>query len=293
MKIKLAFALLSLCVALVNGCLAQQSSPPSQTSTQPPAPAQSSGQPIQDNSFLIEEAYNQEEGVVQHINTFTRQRNGDWVYSFTQEWPVPGVKHQLSYSIPVMGFRDPADGGRGVGDVALNYRYQLIGDGNAKVAVAPRFTLLMPTGDSRKNLGNGAVGYQVNVPVSVVLSDAFVTHFNAGMTYTPSARNQNGDKASLTDFNLGQSTVWLARPNFNVMLEWLYTNEATVVGRHLTERSNGLLVNPGIRWAYNFKSGLQIVPGVSVPLGLGPSSGERGIFFYLSFEHPFRKVKEK
>jgi len=285
-KVRSAFAFLSLCVVLVNGCLAQQSSPPN------PAPAQSNNKTIQDNSFLIEEAYNQEEGVVQHINTYTRQRNGDWAYSFTQEWPVPGIRHQLSYTIPVMGFGDRADGGRGVGDIALNYRYQLIGNGDTKVAVAPRFSLLIPTGDSRKNLGNGAVGYQVNVPVSVVLSEAFVTHYNAGMTYTPSAKNQNSEKASLKDFNLGQSTIWLARPNFNVMLEWLWTSEASVVGQRLTQRSDGLLVNPGVRWAYNFKSGLQIVPGVSVPLGVGPSSGQRGIFLYLSFEHPFRKTKD-
>ena len=32
--------------------------------------------PIQDNSFLIEEAYNQEAGVVQHIQTFSRARDG-------------------------------------------------------------------------------------------------------------------------------------------------------------------------------------------------------------------------
>jgi hypothetical protein len=40
--------------------------------------------PIQDNSFLIEEAYNQERGVVQHINTFQRVHSGDWVYTFTR-----------------------------------------------------------------------------------------------------------------------------------------------------------------------------------------------------------------
>src|SRR6266508_301550 len=44
--------------------------------------------PIQDNSFLIEEAYNQEPGVIQHINTFARARGGGWGYSFTEEWPV-------------------------------------------------------------------------------------------------------------------------------------------------------------------------------------------------------------
>ncbi|MEN3333132.1 MAG: hypothetical protein V7641_2497 [Blastocatellia bacterium] len=291
-KIKSAFALLSMFFASVNGCLAQQ---PSSTPQPAPAPAsaQSNSKGIQDNSFLIEESYNQDEGVVQHINSFTRQRNGDWVYSFTQEWPAPSIKHQLSYSIPVMSFHDLADGGRGIGDIALNYRYQLIGDGDAKVAVSPRFTLLIPTGDSKKNLGNGAVGYQFNVPLSVVLSKAFVTHFNAGMTFTPSAKNERGEKANLKGVNLGQSTVWLTSPNFNVLLEWVWINQASVVGQKMTERSNSLLVNPGIRWAYNFKSGLQIVPGISVPLGLGPSHGERSILFYLSFEHPFKKIHEK
>src|SRR5438552_7990975 len=57
--------------------------------------------PIQDNSFLAEEAYNQEPGVVQHIQTFTRLWNSKtWAYSFTQEWPVPSHwRHQLSYTV--------------------------------------------------------------------------------------------------------------------------------------------------------------------------------------------------
>jgi hypothetical protein len=43
----------------------------------PPAEAPSQ---IQDNSFLIEEAYNQDPGVVQHIQTFARATRGDgWV----------------------------------------------------------------------------------------------------------------------------------------------------------------------------------------------------------------------
>ena len=48
--------------------------------------------PISDNSFLIEEAYNQEPGVVQHISNFSRAdlaaRLGP--IPFTQEWPFPG-----------------------------------------------------------------------------------------------------------------------------------------------------------------------------------------------------------
>jgi hypothetical protein len=69
-------------------------------------PAQEAAKPIQDNSFLVEEAYNQEAGVVQHISAFTRYRESkDWLYTFTQEWPVPGITHQLSYTLPLAGLQ--------------------------------------------------------------------------------------------------------------------------------------------------------------------------------------------
>ena len=55
---------------------------------------------IADNSFLIEEAYNQEPGVVQHINAFSRANGtGNWLYAFTQEWPVFSQMHQFSYTL--------------------------------------------------------------------------------------------------------------------------------------------------------------------------------------------------
>jgi hypothetical protein len=68
---------------------------------------------IQDNSFLIEEAYNQEAGVVQHIFTYMRSRGGTYASTFTQEWPVRGLTHQLSYTLPVQRRR---------GDALINYR---------------------------------------------------------------------------------------------------------------------------------------------------------------------------
>ena len=103
--------------------------------------------PIQDNSFLIEEAYNQEAGVVQHINSFARDRNKDWLYTFTQEWPVKSQKHQFSFTLPVQRAGSAPDGGKGISDIALNYRYQLINRGggdSSGVAVAPRISLLLP-----------------------------------------------------------------------------------------------------------------------------------------------------
>src|SRR4030095_9083925 len=57
---------------------------------------------IQDNSFLIEEAYHQEPGVVQHIlkipiNFINGSR--EITPSFTQEWPIFTQTHQFSYTI--------------------------------------------------------------------------------------------------------------------------------------------------------------------------------------------------
>ena len=275
--------LLPLCFLLVISSAPAQQPAPGAQNTKPPI--------IQDNSFLIEEAYNQEKGVVQHISAFLRQRNGDWVYTFTQEWPVFSQKHQFSFTVPVQRIGHAPDGGRGAGDIALNYRYQVFGTGDTRVAIAPRFSLLLPTGDDKKGLGAGVTGYQTNFPVSVAISDRLTTHWNAGTTYTPSAKNALGEKATLHDYNLGQSFIWQPSSRFNVMLETVWLSEESVIGSRLTERNSSAFVNPGIRWAYNFKSGLQIVPGIAVPIGIGPSRGDRGIFLYLSFEHPFTKQK--
>jgi len=84
---------------------------------------------IEDNSFLIEEAYNQEAGVVQHIfnAVYTNDsRHRGWSFSFTQEWPIFSQDHQFSYTIPSYRIVEGADRVYGVGDILLNYRYQAL-----------------------------------------------------------------------------------------------------------------------------------------------------------------------
>ena len=245
--------------------------------------------PIQDNSFLIEEAYNQEVGVVQHINTFTRyQDSKDWVYTFTQEWPFGSQAHQVSFTLPYQRLGASLDGKQGFGDVALNYRYQLLGDGDALVAISPRLSVLLPTGDAKTGYGRGALGLQVMFPVSWVLNDSFAAHTNIGATHTPRAQNPLGERASTQDLMFGQSLIWLVNPRFNVMLEYVHTGAQAVAGPNQTERMTSTYLSPGIRWAYNFPSGLQIVPGLAFPIGVGASKGEKAVFLYLSFEHPFK-----
>jgi len=248
----------------------------------PPSPP-----PIQDNSFLLEEAYNQEPHVVQHINTFQHSlRDGSWSYSLTQEWPLRSQRHQLSYTLPLEG----GNGSAGIGSVALNYRLQLAGSGETRFACAPRFTILLPTGDETAGRGLGATGAQFDVPISVVAGPRWVFHANAGGTWVPSARNATGDRADIAGWNLGASTVFLAGPRGNALVEVLWTRFQTVVGPGRKSVEDSVLVSPGLRWAYNFKSGLQIVPGLALPLGVGPSRGERSLFLYLSFEHPFGRA---
>jgi hypothetical protein len=57
---------------------------------------------IEDNSFLIEEAYNQEEGVIQYIQSYQySKRTKNWNYTFTNEIPMPNQTHQFSYTVPL------------------------------------------------------------------------------------------------------------------------------------------------------------------------------------------------
>jgi len=250
---------------------------------------------IQDNSFLVEEAYNQEFGVVQHIQSFQRYWNSkDWIYTFTQEWPVDASpRHQLSYTIMALHSGDRPGSGTGFGDVILNYRYQLLGNGEAKVAFAPRLSALLPTGSYRLGRGAGGAGIQGLLPLSVVLTRKLVTHWNAGATIIPNARNTVGETGTTFGYNFGQSFVWLAHPRFNVLLETVVNRSQQVTAPKTTQWTSDLFLSPGIRWAYNFKNGLQIVPGMAVPVGVGPSSGEKGVVLYLSFEHPYRKLPKE
>ena len=227
-------------------------------------PAHLDAQAIADNSFLVEEAYNQEAGVVQHISTWSRPHGGNaWDYSFTQEWPVGGVNHQVSYTIPIV---DPSGvESAGLGDAALGYRYQLVGEGGP-VQVAPRGSLLLPTGSAREGRGSGALGLQVNLPVSWEVSPALVTHWNAGATVVGSS----------ADVSLAASAVWRVHRAVNLLLEALWLDP------------DGTYLNPGIRWAHDLAGSLQVVPGVAYTIALGPDAGDDALFLYLSLEHPIR-----
>lgn len=240
-------------------------------------------EPIEDNSFLLEEAYNQEQGIVQFIQSIQQTKVGghkNTLYTFTNEWPLFGQTHQLSYTIP---YSKLEQGSSGVGDVLLNYRNQLVN--TKEVALAPRFSLVLPTGKREAGLGSDAIGFQVNMPLSVVLSNKWVNHWNAGFTLIPKAKGVTGNESASTfSTNFGTSFIYLFSDNFNGMLEMVLNSNEISVGNGSKEREETIYISPGFRYALNYPS-TQIVLGLSSPIGVGPSEkDEYSGLLYFSIE---------
>jgi hypothetical protein len=258
---------------------------------------------IQDNSFLIEEAYNQEKGVVQHIfnwvpswdqNGDIRHRETD--FQFTQEWPLFSQQHQLSYSIPMIQFTDQTSGGpivrsESIGDIMLNYRYQLLGGSKQELSIAPRFSFILPSGDENQGIGTGKLGYQFLLPVSKEY-DHWCFHFNIGTTVTPGVTAGldpllNLPGKTLNGYSLGGSAIYKFRPNFHFMLETLALRNETLLLDSTLDRKVNVQVSPGFRWAPYTKGETQWVLGLAAPIGVTPDAQDFSLFFYMSFEHPF------
>lgn len=237
---------------------------------------------LQDNSFLIEEAYNQEAGVVQHISSL-RRLGRDWFFAFTQEWPMGTQTHQFSYTIPYSWLRSEEQKAAGIGDLMLNYRYQVLSETDNIPAFAPRLSLIVPSGKSSNGLGVGSTGLQVNLPFSKIVSDRVTLHFNAGLT-----SYFNVYQRRPTSFNLGGSAIYAFSREFNFMVETLAEWTATATPASLIEREFAFTVSPGLRYAFNLDAG-QLVVGAAVPVRFSQGRPSGGVFAYLSFEHSFLK----
>jgi hypothetical protein len=248
---------------------------------------------IQDNSFFVEEAYNQEPGVVQHIfqglySSGVKRRG--WGFTFTQEWPVYGLEHQLSYSIPSFHVNNEGQRQNGLGDVFLNYRYQALEEGPEKPAFAPRFSLIFPTGNRDNGTGNGVVGYQWALPFSKKLAPRIAAHFNLGLTYLPQVRGRLDDgtlspKTSLVSYYVNASAVYAILPRLDFLLEFVNLFDQNIEGDGKRTRDYRPLLSPGFRTAVINQEALQVVVGAAAPVGLNRKADNFGAFLYFSVEH--------
>lgn len=237
---------------------------------------------ISDNSFLVEEAFNQEAGVFQNIFGASRL-NGEWAASFTQEWPVASQKHQFSYTL---SFLDGGPGA-GLGDTLLNYRFQALLEGRGRPAFSPRASIVAPTGDLEDGRGADSYGLQVNLPFSKQQGDTY-WHWNGGFTWLPRARVAGLDgRAALMSPFLSGSAIYRLKPMFHLMLENVLLFEESFDGAE-TSRGTFYTLSPGFRGGWDVGDA-QIITGAAVPITWGGGGSDAGLFLYLSYELPFRK----
>jgi hypothetical protein len=256
------------------------------------------GQPaIEDNSMLIEEAFNQESGVIQHISNLIVDQ-GNVLYAYTQEIPLANDRHQLSFTVAYNSFKKTTETEsrfkrQGFGDILINYRPMIWGK-NDWALVIPRFTLVIPTGDARNDFGSGAWGYQFNLAVTKRLSKTITTHYNAGYNwlsganYYPTTAQDLLIRKDLSGFNVGGSVIWSVTPKFNLMTEFVenFQDEFAETGA-VDKKYVSYVINPGFRFAFETNK-MQIVPGAGFPLNFADGRFQnRGVFFYLSIEPAF------
>ncbi|MBL8822615.1 MAG: hypothetical protein JNJ77_08520 [Planctomycetia bacterium] len=87
---------------------------------------------IRDNGFLVEEAFNQEPGEVQHIFNWVHQwdrtavgKTRDFAFSYTMELPLGSQTHQFSFLTQIQSAFDAPIAGQsqqpgGIGDTFIN-----------------------------------------------------------------------------------------------------------------------------------------------------------------------------
>jgi hypothetical protein len=260
---------------------------------------------IRDNSFLVEEAYNQEKGQVQHILNWTQawnrtrlSRTRDFALTYSMELPLGSQTHQFSFiTLFTSGFEkiigEPATNQGGVGDSVLSYRYQLLADDDF-LWCAPRLSLIVPTGDERFGLGNGQLGYQFGLPISRY-GDQFDFHFDAGFAIVPNVsvflNRGKSNPQDLRSYSLGGSVYWKPQTNLHFFLELLGLRFDEIDDTGVRVPMTQVFVNPGVRYAICQFEDVEWVIGVAFPIGLTRDTPDIGVFAYMSVEHAFRKAR--
>jgi DtxR family Mn-dependent transcriptional regulator len=250
-----------------------------------PATSGDSARPweITDNSFLVEEAFNQEPGVFQNILGIYAPGDGSWASAFTQEWPVRIQAHQLSYTV---AFTRTADHS-GIGDLFLHYRLQLWDESPRRPAFAPRVSLVLPTEESQTGIDHGSPGWEMNLPFSKQYEDLYV-HWNVGFTHLPSASGISAEHNLITP-RIAASGIWRVRSMMNLLLEGVFEWPEEITGTS-TKRTHTTTLIPGLRTGWNVGDAQTIV-GIGVPVSFVSGSTDAGVFGYFSYELPFMRTR--
>lgn len=205
--------------------------------------------------------------MIQPIQPLACMDEKTWDYVCTDERPVPRKTYPPSVTVRVsrLGSKGTAEG---LGEVMLNYRSKRVL--KDLLALAPRLSMILPTGSNREGSEVDTIGFQSNLPLSAGIGDSRVGRWNLGMTHVPDARGPNGLRKDPTGVNYGASVTDLASAHGNLMLELAGVSDEFIQGDRSLTRKEPLAINPGVRCPTKHRSRLQIVPGIGVPIGVGP-----------------------
>ena len=207
--------------------------------------------PIEDHNFGLESGWNRDGAALQYATFFLR---GTSALELTHEWSARSPRHQFSYTIPLYSHAGEA----GLGDTVLNYRYQLAGDVQSRIAVAPRVSLLLPTRSA--HFGERSRGLEVSVPVSAAITPRLTSHTNLIATWFHDLGNREVTAAQ------GLTFAATSRVAVSVDAAW----------KRYADGSDLLVVRPGVQFGVDL-GGIRVSPGVAFPTG-------EGVLFYVAIE---------
>ena len=260
---------------------------------------------FEDNSFLLDEAFTQEKGVMQYISNiyWSNLAHDQFMHSFTHEIPLGHNRHQLSYSLSngIQKGNDHNVNQRGLGDTNIMYSYMVWNDQDW-IMVAPELNIILPTGDPVKGLGNGGLGCRLNIPMTKRFSRKLVTHYNFAYTFVHNAdryvtgllgENIKAFERDLYYKDFAASVIWYPIPKFNTMFECISKIITTISPEGAVIKSSQLVFSPGFRFAFDINN-IQVVPGISTPVIVEKGAKHvTGLFIYLSFEPDYRLLDKQ
>ena len=227
------------------------------------APAE--GEPtIGVNGFFVEEAYNQEAGVLQQFAHYTAGRDGHWLLRLEQEWPIFSERHQLDLELGIDDVRLQSFG--------LGYRFMLLGGEDEPLTITPGVEATLSR-DAKPE-------YEAALPVSFAFAEGWTSNSSVGVSFTP-GEDEVG-------FTAGEGVMRRVGSSLNLLVEALYSTDESPIPGDETEGS--VFVIPGFQYAFDLSPRVQLVPGVAMPIGVGKANGERGVLLYLSIEHPLPRL---
>lgn len=236
---------------------------------------------IEDNSFLLEEAFNQKKEEYQFIQKYYTSTSGYVEYLLEIEAPLSDDEtHQIS--LDISRIRPEEIPASSFSDLNLNYRYQALNRNG--MILTEKIGLVLATGKVENETSNGAMGAQLMQVATFKFSERFMNHWNLGTTIFPEAETAAGEKTIL-EFTGGTSLINNYSDNLNFLLEAvLQTFESYDEDKNVNNELRFYL-NPGLRFALDFDfKRTQVVPGVSFPVQYSDGEVRPGVFLYLSVE---------